>query len=282
MPTDTGAIKAHYFQAGLDRRILSALEAAQVAPEALSREVLAAFDEFHIGGRGATRELAQLAGLRPLHQVLDIGCGIGGPARTLAAEFGCRVTGMDLVFGYCRTARLLSGLAGMPSGIAVCCANAAALPFVRRTFDAVVTQHVIMNVRHKQRLLSEIRRVLRPGGRWALYEVCAGEVSPPHFPLPWAGGPQISFLSAPEDFRRMLAQAGFVPGKWQDVSAVAAARLKKAAAARRKRPDSGRAALSLRLLMGAAAGRKSANLVRSLEEGRLRVIRAVMETTPTS
>jgi ubiquinone/menaquinone biosynthesis C-methylase UbiE len=103
-------INKHYGQSVLSVKILTALREAGKDIDALTREDLSSFDEYHGGGLAATRELAQIAELHEGLQVLDVGSGIGGPARTLAAEFGCRVTGLDLTEEFCRTAVVLTNL----------------------------------------------------------------------------------------------------------------------------------------------------------------------------
>jgi ubiquinone/menaquinone biosynthesis C-methylase UbiE len=106
-------INQHYGQAELGAKILTALRAAGKDLEALTRDDLASFDEQHDGGREGTLELARLAGLRTGMHVLDIGSGLGGPARTLAAEFGCQVTGLDLTEASCQVAEMLTTRVGL-------------------------------------------------------------------------------------------------------------------------------------------------------------------------
>lgn len=186
MQFDTSRICRHYSQPDLIGKLLSALERAGKDIDSLSRDDVAGFEEFHIRGRDATRELARLAGLQPEMEVLDIGCGIGGPARTLAAEFGCRVTGLDLVEEYCRAATVLTERLRLAERVRFHEGNALDMPFSAGSFDAAFMAHVSMNIEDKASLFRQVVRVLRPDGRLALYEICAGAVSPPHFPAPWA------------------------------------------------------------------------------------------------
>lgn len=274
MKNDIEAISNHYESAGLEKRILDAVTSA-ADNGFVSRDLLAAFDEFHIGGRRATRELALLCGLKPGWQVLDAGCGVGGPARTLAAEFGCRVAAFDLSEEYCLSARRLTRLARLEDAVRFCRADALYLPFGERTFDAVFSQHVTMNIAGKQRLFSGYHRVLRSAGRLALYEVCAGPQDPPHFPLPWAETEAISFLVSPEKLRDLLARAGFRILTWEDVSLPALSWLRESVA-RHRTVKKVAPRLSPRLLMGDNAAAKASNVSRNLAENRIRVIRSVL------
>jgi len=275
LQTDINAITVHYASAGLEERILAAVTSAAGRGEAVGRDLLAAFDEFHIGGRRATRELGRLCGLRAGWRVLDAGCGVGGPARTLTAEFGCRVAAFDLCGEYCRSARRLTDLAGLSGKVAFCRADALELPFRNGCFDAVFSQHVTMNIARKGRLLRGYRRVLRPGGRLALYEVCAGPGGAPRYPLPWADDEAISFLVTPERLRAQVVEAGFEETAWQDISPTALSWLRESVARHRERKKTA-PRLSPRLLLGERAAEKGANVSRNLQEQRIRVIRAIL------
>ena len=172
--------------------------------------------ELHNRGKQATVDLARMAEIQPEHHVLDVGCGIGGPARTLAAEFGCRVTGIDISDEFCAAARSLNKLVGLSGKISIRTADALALPFEDESFDIVWTQHASMNIADKQALFIEMHRVLRPGGKLALHDVLAGPVQPVHFPVPWAPDPSVSFLADPEEARTLILATGFEELTWQD------------------------------------------------------------------
>jgi ubiquinone/menaquinone biosynthesis C-methylase UbiE len=158
------AINQHYGQAELSTKILTALRAAGKDLEALTRDDLGSFDELHDGGREGARELARLAGLRPGMHVLDIGSGLGGPARTLAAEYGCQVTGLDLAEEFCQAAEMLTTRVGLSDRVTFRQRDALHLPFAPGSFDVVWTQYALMNIADKARLVQEAHRVLRPGG----------------------------------------------------------------------------------------------------------------------
>jgi len=154
--------------------------------------------------------------------VLDIGSGVGGPARALAASHGCLVTGVDLSEPFVDAARYLTERTGQSGQVSFRTASALELPFDDGHFDVVLLQHVAMNIADRARLYREIRRVLKPGGKFATYDVVlrGGEL---HYPVPWARTPDTSFLLTPDATREAVEEAGFRAVVWQDDSATAKA-----------------------------------------------------------
>jgi SAM-dependent methyltransferase len=266
-------VALHYSRAGVGDAILAGARAAGKDPDRLAPEDLAAVDQFHIGGRDTTLELAKLAGLTPGLEVLDVGGGLGGPARTLARDFDARVTVLDLTEEYCRAGEELTRRTGLADRVRFRHADALAPPFADASFDVVWTQHSSMNVEDKERLYEAIRRVLRPGGRLALHEVMAGPGGVVHFPVPWSPDGAASFLRPPEAIRGLLAGLGLREAAWVDVSARAIALVRERVAA--ARGATAPPPLGLHLLLGPAAGPMLANLLRTLEERRIVVIQAV-------
>ena len=267
----------YYNQKDLIDNILRALERAGRDIRNLTREDIARLDEFHIRGREATRELAQMAGLKEDLQVLDLGCGVGGPARTLAAEFHCRVVGIDLAAEYCRAATVLTERVGLQDRVTFRQGDLTDLPFADSSFDVVWSQHTIMNVRDKGRMIMEAKRVLRRGGRIALHEVFAGSRSPIYFPVPWAGDPSINFLCSFEEFRNLLNAKGFEEIERKDDSSVSLEWFRGIVSRMAARPRDAPPALSTNLLMGETTEEKGKNFVRNLEEGRIKVFQTVWE-----
>lgn len=170
---------------------------------------LGTVDEFHIRGRQATMELARSLNLTPESHVLDIGSGLGGPARTLVEAHGCRVTGIDLTQSFCDAATALSHWVGLSDRVSFRQGDATELPFADGEFDAAMTIHVAMNIARKDRVYAEARRVLKAGGRFAVYDVLQGEGGDVLFPVPWAREPSISHLATPEEMQSLLTNAGF-------------------------------------------------------------------------
>ena len=271
MAEDVGAIERNYGRNGLIARTLAAINAAGLDPDALTRDDLQPMDEFHIRGRIATRELAALTHLALDTHVLDVGCGVGGPARTLAAEFGCRVTGLDLIADYCQLTEFLTAATGLSDQITVRCGSALEMPFDDGVFDAAWMQHVSMNIEGKARLFGEIHRVLRSRGVVALHEVFAGPAGSRHYPVPWAADASIDFLVTQEETRRTIEAAGLRELEWTDVTEKSREWFRNMLAARRSGPPP---PLGLHLLVSDFPAR-AANVLRNLEERRITVAMAV-------
>lgn len=268
---DSESLRNHYHQPHLIRSILAALVEGGLDPDHLGREDLVGCDEFHIRGREATVELATLAGVEAGHRVLDLGCGIGGPARLLAAEYGCRVTGLDLIPGYCEAAAELTRRVGLSDLVDFQAGDMRDMPFADESFDRVWSQHTMMNIPDKAALAAEVKRVLRAGGKFVFYEVCAGSGEPVHLPAPWASDPGDSHLVGASGLRQHLTEAGLREEHWQDRTVEAIAWLdnpvpRKPGAARRP---------GLGLLMGPSAREKGRNLARNLRENRITVVQGV-------
>ena len=190
--------------------ISSALEAAGIDRTALRPPDLAPVDEFHIRGRAATVEIAHELGLTADSTVLDLGSGLGGPARTLAEITGCTVTGVDLTPEFCEAASALSEWTGMSDRTRFQVGDATDTHLPDASFDGVLTVHVAMNIADKPALYAEAFRALRPGGRFVVYDVLQGEGGEVHYPVPWAADSSTSFLATTEEMRDHLsAAAGF-------------------------------------------------------------------------
>lgn len=271
-PKSGDPVARHYRQAGLAERIVASLRAAGKDPDALTPDDLTPVEEFHVRGRQATAELAALAAPQADDRVLDVGCGIGGPARYLARTYGCRVTGIDLTAEFVRTAELLSRQVGLAERVAFQVADALDLPFDPASFELVWTQHVAMNIGERSRLYGEMARVLVPGGRLAVYDIVQGSGEPLHFPLPWASTPAISHLVTADAMRAHLEAAGLRIAVWRDVTEAGRAWAKERSA-QAAGGDPG--PLGPELNMGPDWRAKIGNLARDLVEGRLGLIQAV-------
>jgi len=262
--TDVGG----QYATGLSRHgIEQALIAAGKDISRLAPADLGALEDFHTMGRLATAQLAKLAGITGSDRVLDAGTGIGGTARFLAAQHGCQVTAVDLTREYCETAAWLNRLTGLDGKITVTHGDVTSLPFPGAAFDVVISQHVQMNVPDKAALYAEARRVLRPGGRLALWDATAGTPGEITYPLPWADQPDRSHLVPATELRAAVAAAGFAIGRWTDLTDQAVT-VMQALLSRPPEP------LGLHAFVPGFAA-KAANYTRALADGRLRVIQAV-------
>jgi SAM-dependent methyltransferase len=259
----------HYSATGLTDRIKSTL--ATITPESQKLTVaqLAPLDQFHIRGVLATAELAAAARLDPSMCVLDLGCGIGGPARYLAATFGCKVTGVDLSPGFIDAATYLTERCGLTDRVTFQVGDAQHLPFEAATFDTVFLQHVAMNVEDRTTLYAEVHRIVAPGGRLATYDLVLrdGDVV---YPVPWARDASTSFLLSEGDTRTALEQAGFKAVLWRDDTQTALDWFETTMAGS---PASGP---NLGLVVGPDFRAMTANLARNLRENRLGVLSAVL------
>jgi sarcosine/dimethylglycine N-methyltransferase len=209
---------AQYAIGGVRERIGAALRLAGKDFDALTPDDFTTFEDFHSLGRVGTTSLLAAAQATAADHVLDAGTGVGGTARLLAAEYGCRVTAIDLTPEYCDTARWLNGLVNLNDRIKVIEGDVTDLPLPDADFDLVVSQHVQMNIADKPRLYAEARRVLQPGGRLALWDAAAGPVQPVRFPVPWADVPERSHLVSPDELASMLGDAGFALEVWNDLT----------------------------------------------------------------
>ena len=275
----TSSLNDHYNQPDLPSRLLQALADAGLDPRNLQCADLELLDEFHIRGKDATRDLAKLAQLQEHHQVLDLGCGVGGPARMLAQEIGCRVLGMDLVDSYVEAATLLTKLTRLSHLVQFHQGDMQEMPFADSSYDCVWSQHTVMNIADKAALAAEVRRVLRPGGQAVFYEVCAGNGKPVHLPLAWASNPGHSHLCGPEELRDCFLEAGLVQDLWEDVTELSLAWLDASVAQRKTRTGDSPPRPGLGLLMGKDAGLKSKNLGRNLREGRAVVVQGIFRVS---
>ncbi|MBS0335247.1 MAG: methyltransferase domain-containing protein [Proteobacteria bacterium] len=211
-------IEHHYSSGTLLERLNAALIDDGADPAHPTIEALAPYDQFHGRGMEATEEIAGMLSVAPTDRLLDIGSGIGGPARYMAHRFGCRVTGIDLTAEFCDVARHLTRLLALESQVGFELGNALSMPFPDASFDGAYSMNVSMNIADKAALYGEIRRVLKPGGWLMLSELAQGPGGPLDFPTPWAATGSSSFLSTPEETRRGLEAAGFEIVQFRDAA----------------------------------------------------------------
>jgi SAM-dependent methyltransferase len=263
-------VREHYRATGLTERLKVALKVLGPEDQPLTPRQLGALDHFHTRGLAATADLAELAGISADMSVLDVGAGVGGPARFLAATYGCRVTGVDLSEPFVDAARYLTQRTGHGERVSFHTASALSLPFDGNCFDAVLLQHVAMNISERARLYREIRRVLRPGGRFATFDVVANGREP-YYPVPWARTPSTSFLLTADATREAIEQADFHTLTCRNDTEAAKAWF---AGLRASGPPP---APNLGIVMGPDFAELTANLGRNLMEDRLGILTAVFE-----
>ena len=257
-------VARHYTTGTLEQRLLDAVKASGKDVDHLDPDDLAPFDEFHSGGRAATEAFAPSLGLRADMHLLDVGAGIGGPARFFARRYGCRVTGIDLTAEFVEVARALTRRVNMQNRVAFEQGSALALPFAAESFDAATMLHVGMNIEDKAALFAEVRRVLKPGGLFGIYDVMREATDKLVYPVPWADDATTSFVESLATYRHSLQSAGFAP-EWErsfrdDMAAFFRQQMSAGPAP---------AAPGVQLLMGASAATRIGNLRGNIEAGRV-------------
>jgi ubiquinone/menaquinone biosynthesis C-methylase UbiE len=269
-------VAAHYGRQGLEQAILDALRASGKDVDRLVASDLSGADELHLGWRAATVELARDLGLEPGMELLDIGSGLGGPARYVAEAHGCRVTGVDVTETFVETANALTQRCGLADKVSFRTASALALPFADGSFDRAMLIHVGMNVQDKMGLFAEVRRVLRPGGLFGLYDIMRRAEDEIPYPMPWADGAGTSFVETADTYRQLLTSARFTVEREVDRSDLAK---RLGQEMREKAAREGAPPLGLHTLMGEAAAPRIANVMGALGRSVIAPIEMVARAT---
>jgi SAM-dependent methyltransferase len=202
-------ITAHYTRVDLLTRLDAMLRDDGIDPVRATLAELAPYDQFHGRGIEATKELGAMLAPRAGDRILDVGSGVGGPARWFATQFGCHVTGIDLTAEFVEVARTLSRRLGVEARVDFQAADALDLPFAAATFDGAYSMNVSMNIADKDAFYRSIHRVLKPGAPLVLSELAQGGAGTLGFPTPWAATAASSFLATPDATRNGLIAAGF-------------------------------------------------------------------------
>lgn len=260
-------VAAHYTSGTLLDRILDVLAGAGVDVGRLAPDDLAPVEEFHIGGRAATVELAAQLGLKPGMRVLDVGSGIGGAARYLARAQGCRVLGIDLTPEFVAVANELARRVGLADAVSYRQGSALAIDVPPASFDAATMLHVGMNIEDKAAVFASVRKALKPGGLFGVYDIMrvgAGDLA---FPVPWSSKPETSFLAAPAAYRRALEAAGFSMVQERDRRNFSLDYFREMKAKAEAAAADGKPFLGNHLIMGADFPQKLAHVREAIERG---------------
>jgi ubiquinone/menaquinone biosynthesis C-methylase UbiE len=257
-------VAGYYTHGSLQQAIFDALRSMGKDPDHLTTTDIMAADEFHLGWRPATAALADDLDLKAGMRVLDVGSGIGGPARFFAEARGCHVTGIDLTDEFVQVATELTQRCGLSKLASFRQGSALELPFDADSFDAATLIHVGMNIADKERLFGNVRRVLKPGALFCVYEVMRADEGALPYPMPWAQTAATSFVETPATYRRLLAEAGFKIEREENRRAFVlklAREMRETAAARGAPP------LGVHVLMGPVWHERLANVMATLERG---------------
>lgn len=268
----TESVSQQWGDGGVLGRILDAIQASGISPVNVSVEALAPVDHFHARGFLATKELADSLPIKTGDHLVDIGCGIGGPARYLADRFGCRVDGIDITEPFVVAANHLSELTGMLDRVTVRLGDGQSLPYQDLAFDGGYSQHVTMNVSDRDQFFAEAFRVLRPGAFFALTEHGLGDGGSLHHPVPWSDDGTHEHLMRPEETVQRLRSAGFDEIELTETGEkyLQGYRNAIALAERGELPR-----LGVHILLGDAAPAKTRNAARNIEEGRSRPVQII-------
>ena len=269
-------VAGHYGRGRLEESILAAVAREGKDPENLTAGDLAAVDEFHVGGLEATQELAAHMELRAGLRLLDVGSGIGGPARYFAAEHGCAVTGIDLTEEFVRVATSLTKRTKLDRFVEFRQGSALRLPFAPNAFDRAYMIHVGMNIADKSGIFREVRRVLKPAGLFTIYDIMRTGDGPIRYPVPWALGEETSFVATAKDYRDALQAAGFQIAQERGRRTFAIEFTERVMA---RMAQAGPPALGLHLLMGEKAPIMAANMLAMLKEGVLEPVELYARAT---
>jgi ubiquinone/menaquinone biosynthesis C-methylase UbiE len=257
-------VAGHYGRGQLEELILGAVAREGKDPENLTAVDLAAVDEFHVGGLEATQELAKNMELRAGLRLLDVGSGIGGPARYFAAEHGCKVTGIDLTEEFVRVAGSLTKRTKLDALVEFRQGSALELPFDAGTFDGAYMIHVGMNVADKAGIFREVRRVLKPAGLFTVFDIMRAKEGAIRYPVPWALSEETSIVSKVKDYRDALQNAGFHIAQERGRGPFAIEFTERVIA---RMAQGGPPALGLHLLMGEKAPIMVRNILAMMKEG---------------
>lgn len=257
-------VAKHYTHGSLEQAVLDALSASGKDIERLETDDLAGIDEFHLGWRAATVELAKDLGLSATMHVLDVGSGLGGPARYFAEAYGCRVTGVDLTREFVDVSNALTRRCGLDDRATFQEGSALALPFDDHVFDAVTLIHVGMNIESKAALFLQVRRVLKPGGPFGIYDIMRISDGDLPYPLPWATTGETSFVATLDIYRQLLTANGFTIEQQHNRREFS---LKLGHEMRDRAAKNGVPALGVHVIMGPATPQRLGNVMRALEQG---------------
>ncbi len=274
MSNNSKLVNSHYGANNLSEKIKTALIKAGKDTGNLSLEDISTFEDFHIGGKEATHKLAELVDFTKDMKVLDIGSGLGGPSRTLAADYGCKVTGIDLTREFVDAAKMLSSLTNLESKVNFIHGSGLEIPVEDGSFDLVWMQHVGMNIENKAALYKEIKRVLIKNGLAAFYEILKGNDNQIHFPVFWAEDKNLNFLITENEMKQALSDLDFKEIKREDATAYGISQLET----RMEKNEDGLPPLTMSVIVEKDNFKKAKNVLLNLKEEKIKVVRLLFRS----
>lgn len=269
------SVEKHYSPGDLLDKMIRVLKSQGKDINSIAPDDLIPLEELHTRGREATQQLIERLHIDENSNVLDLGSGIGGTSRYIASRYHCKVTGLDLSEEFVSTAHELTRILGLDQYVTYRKGDATRMPFENREFDFVVSQHAQMNIENKKKLVSEIYRVLEPGGYYGLHDIFInGGAPPPEFPLPWASNSSISFLTEYDRYKSLLEECGMKAAAEEDLThkSISWMNMMAEKAARHELPPA-----SLPLVLGEDAQIKLKNVMRAMNENKFRIMQAVFQ-----
>ena len=261
MDEQPGSVQDHWTRKGTLARVDSVLFKMGHDPETVTPEILSGVEHLHAGGLTTTKDQAEKLSLGPDTRVLDIGCGIGGPARYLANTYGCLVNGIDLTPELIETGEELTRRMGLEAKVTLGIGDALALEYPDQCFDVVWCQNVTMNIADKAGFLAEAYRVLKLGGTFTSTEFSLGPGGDIIYPVTWAYDASINYLDTEAEMCAQFQKAGFRIRDWTEYTGNVLGTLGQTVPQPSK--------LSNHLIFGADAVERSANSRRNMLEKRI-------------
>lgn len=270
---DNESVAGHYTHGTLLDAIRQGIERLGKTEATVTLEDLGPVEEFHIGGRQASSDFLDQLQLEPSDLVLDVGCGLGGVARFAASRYGSQINGVDLTEEFVQTGQAMNVWLGLQSRISLEQGSATAMTCASETFDKAYMMHVGMNIADKARLMSELFRVLKPGGSLGIFDIMRTSEGELTFPVPWASDASGSAVSSPAEYKRALQDAGFdilAERNRHEFALQFFSQLQANNAAAGGPPP-----LGLHIVMGPDAAIKVANMVENVGAGRIAPIELI-------
>ena len=260
-------ITGHYTSGKLLAAIETAVIATGKTTATITVDELSLADEFHIGGRAASKNFLDQLSINSDDRVLDVGCGLGGTSRFVASHYGSRVNGIDLTKEFIETGKAICRWVGLQDLVRLDLGSATAMPYPEAMFSKAYMMHVGMNIGDKKMLALDLYRVLKPGGTLGIYDVIKIGDEPLSFPVPWASTAAGSFVESLAQYRKVLEHAGFKISVEQNRRDFALTYFDKLSAT--NTADGGVPPLGLHIVMGKDRPKKIKNMIDNIVEGRV-------------